>query len=126
MVLWSHAKVPNSTTDVTLTWQVASDAAFANIVRSGTLVATEASSFTAKVDVTGLTAGASYFYRFREATGGSSTVGTTRTLPASGVASVKFAVLSCALYSEGYFHAYDAVAKSDALYALHVGDHIYE
>ena len=126
VILWSHAKVPNSTADVSLTWQVASDAAFANVVRSGALMATEASSFTAKVDVTGLTAGASYFYRFRDATGVTSTVGTTRTLPASNAASVKFAVFSCALYSEGYFHAYDSASKSDALYALHLGDYIYE
>ena len=126
VILWSHAKVPNSAADVSLTWQVASDAAFANIVRTGALMATEASSFTAKVDVTGLTAGASYFYRFRDATGATSTVGTTRTLPASNAASVKFAVFSCSLYSEGYFHAYDAAAKSDALYALHLGDYIYE
>jgi alkaline phosphatase D len=126
VILWSHAKVPNSTADVSLTWQVATDTAFANIVKSGALTATEASSFTAKVDVTGLTAGASYFYRFLDTTGASSTVGTTRTLPASNVASVKFAVFSCSLYSEGYFHAYDAAAKSDALYALHLGDYIYE
>ncbi len=126
VILWSHAKVPNSAADVSLTWQVATDAAFANIVRTGTLATTEASSFTAKVDVTGLTAGASYFYRFRDATGASSTVGTTRTLPASSAASVKFAVFSCSLYSEGYFHAYDAAAKSDAQYALHLGDYIYE
>ena len=126
VILWTHAKVPNSTADVALTWQVASDAAFANVVRSGELTAMEASSFTAKIDVTGLTAGASYFYRFRDATGATSTVGTTRTLPASNAASVKFAVFSCSLYSEGYFHAYDAAAKSDALYALHLGDYIYE
>ena len=126
VILWSHAKVPDSTADVALTWQVASDAAFANIIRSGALVASQASSFTAKVDVTGLTAGASYFYRFRDATGATSTVGTTRTLPASNAASVKFAVFSCSLYSEGYFHAYDAAAKSDAQYALHLGDYIYE
>ena len=126
VILWSHAKVPNSTADVNLTWQVASDASFTNIVRTGTVTTTEASSFTAKVDATGLVAGASYFYRFRDATGASSTVGTTRTLPASNAASVKFAVFSCSLYSEGYFHAYDAAAKSDAQYALHLGDYIYE
>jgi alkaline phosphatase D len=126
VILWSHAKIPNSTADVALTWQVASDVAFANVVRTGTLTTTESSSFTAKVDVTGLSAGATYFYRFRDATGASSTVGTTRTLPANGVASVKLALFSCALYSEGYFHAYDAASKSDAQYALHVGDYIYE
>jgi len=126
VILWTHAKIPASTADVSLTWQVATDAAFANIVRSGSLLATEAASFTAKVDVTGLTAGASYFYRFRDAAGVTSTVGTTRTLPAGTATSVKFAVFSCALYSEGYFHAYDAAAKSDAQYAIHLGDYIYE
>ena len=126
VILWTHAKVPDSTADVALTWDVASDAAFKAIVRSGTVTATADASFTAKVDVTGLTAGASYFYRFRDATGATSTIGTTRTLPAADVASVKFAVFSCTLYSEGYFHAYDAAAKSDAQYALHLGDYIYE
>jgi alkaline phosphatase D len=126
VILWSHAKIPNSTADVSLTWQVATDTAFASIVKSGALTATEASSYTVKVDVTGLTAGTTYFYRFLDGSGVSSTVGTTRTLPASNVSSVKFAVFSCALYSEGYFHAYDAAAKSDAQYALHLGDYIYE
>ncbi|MGJ7578700.1 alkaline phosphatase D family protein [Variovorax sp. RHLX14] len=126
VILWTHAKIPDSTADVTLTWQVATDAAFASVVGSGTVTASETASFTAKVDVTGLVAGASYFYRFRDVTGASSTVGTTRTLPASDIASVKFAVFSCALYSEGFFHAYDAVTKTDALYALHLGDYIYE
>ena len=126
VILWTHAKVPTSTADVALTWDVATDAAFATVVRSGTVIAAASASFTAKVDVTGLVAGASYFYRFRDATGALSTVGTTRTLPAANAASVKFAVFSCALYSEGYFHAYDAAAKSDALYALHLGDYIYE
>lgn len=126
VILWTHAKIPASTADVSLSWQVATDAAFANIVRSGSLLATEATSFTAKVDVTGLTAGASYFYRFRDAAGVTSTAGATRTLPAATATSVKFAVFSCALYSEGYFHAYDAAAKSDAQYAIHLGDYIYE
>lgn len=126
VILWTHAKVPDSTADVALTWDVSSDAAFTSIVRSGTVTATADASFTAKVDVTGLTAGATYFYRFRDATGATSTIGTTRTLPAADIASVKFAVFSCTLYSEGYFHAYDAAAKSDAQYALHLGDYIYE
>lgn len=126
VILWTHAKIPASTADVVLTWQVATDADFRSVVGSGTVAATEAVSFTAKVDVTGLAAGVSYFYRFRDVTGASSTVGTTRTLPAGDVASVRFAVFSCALYSEGFFHAYDAAARTDALYAVHLGDYIYE
>ncbi|WPB58226.1 alkaline phosphatase D family protein [Xylophilus sp. GOD-11R] len=126
VILWTHAKVPDSTADVALTWQVARDAAFAQIVASGQVSATAATSFTAKVDATGLAAGNDYFYRFIDAAGTRSTVGTTRTLPAADVASVRFAVFSCALYSEGYFHAYADAAQSDAQFAVHLGDYIYE
>jgi alkaline phosphatase D len=126
VILWTHAKIPDSTQDVGLTWQVASDTSFASVVRSGRLTTTEAASFTAKVDVTGLTAGSTYYYRFVDDTGVLSTVGTTRTLPAANATSVKFAVFSCALYSEGFFNTYDAATKSDAQYAIHLGDYLYE
>jgi alkaline phosphatase D len=126
VILWTHAKIADSTAPVTLTWQVAPDSSFATVLKSGQVDATEAASFTAKVDVTGLTAGTTYFYRFRDAAGVVSTVGTTRTLPTADAASVKFAVFSCALYSEGFFNTYDAAAKSDAQYAIHLGDYIYE
>ncbi|TXT40594.1 MAG: alkaline phosphatase D [Comamonadaceae bacterium] len=126
VILWTHAKIAGSTEPVALTWQVASDSSFTKVVSSGRVTATEATSFTAKVDATGLTAGSSYFYRFMDDAGATSTVGSTRTLPASNVASVKLAVFSCALYSAGYFNAYDAAAKSDAQYAIHLGDYLYE
>ncbi len=126
VILWTHAKIVDSTNAVWLTWEVAADKTFATVLRTGRVQTTEASSFTAKVDVTGLTAGSSYFYRFVDDAGVISTVGTTRTLPASNAASVKLAVFSCALYSEGFFNAYDAAAKSDAQYAIHLGDYLYE
>ena len=126
VMLWTHAKVADSTADVPLTWQVASDINFNSIVSSGQVNAQQANGFTAKVDATGLTAGASYYYRFRDGTGVTSTTGTTRTLPATSITSVKLAVFSCSLYSEGFFNAYAHAAKSDALYALHLGDYIYE
>ena len=126
VVLWTHAKLPNSTAPVNLTWQISVDDKFAVLTNSGKLTTTADTSFTAKVDATGLTAGNTYFYRFMDEAGVVSPVGTTRALPAAGVASVKFAVFSCALYSEGYFNAYDAAAKSDAQYAVHLGDYLYE
>ena len=126
IILWTHAKVPGSTEAVALAWDIASDADFKKIVNTGTVQALEATGFTAKVDATKLVAGTSYFYRFRDAAGTTSPVGTTRTLPASNATSVKFAVFSCSLYSNGFFNVYDAAAKSDAQYALHLGDYIYE
>ncbi len=126
IILWTHAKVPNSTQAVKLTWQIASDSSFSNIIASGTVSATQASDFTAKVDATGLVAGSAYAYRFTDEAEVVSPIGSTRTLPAANVTSVKLAVFSCTLFSEGFFNVYDAAAKSDAQYALHLGDYIYE
>ena len=126
MILWTNAQFPGSSATVSLRWQVTTDSTFTNIVASGTVDATAAAAFTAKVDATGLTAGTTYFYRFIEPSGIASAIGTTRTLPAASATSVKFAVFSCTLYSEGFFNAYDAVTRSDAVYAIHVGDYIYE
>ncbi|NDH43812.1 MAG: twin-arginine translocation signal domain-containing protein, partial [Betaproteobacteria bacterium] len=126
VILWTHAKIADSTTAVGLTWQVSSDANFASLVQSGRLMATADTGFTVKVDATGLSAGSSYFFRFIDDAGVVSPVGQTRTLPKSDVSSVKLAVFSCSLYSEGFFNAYEAAAKSDAQYAVHLGDYIYE
>jgi len=126
VILWTHAKVPGSSASVPLTWEVASDSSFKTIVSTGKVDALEANAFTAKVDASGLTAGNTYFYRFRDATDMMSAVGTTRTLPMATVASLKLAVFSCSLYSEGFFNVYAQAVKSDARYALHLGDYIYE
>ena len=126
VILWTHAKILDALTAVALTWQIAADSNFSTVVNSGRVGAYEATGFTAKVDAIGLSAGTTYYYRFLDDAGTVSSIGTTRTLPAASVASVKFAVFSCALYSEGFFNTYDAAAKSDAQYAIHLGDYIYE
>ena len=125
VILWTHAKYDGFATDVSLIYQVATDASFTNVVSTGTVTARESTGFTAKADATGLTAGSNYYFRFKS---GSwvSPVGVTRTLPAVDVTSVKFAVFSCTLYSAGFFNAYDAAVRSGAQYAVHLGDYIYE
>jgi alkaline phosphatase D len=127
VILWTHAKYAGNTGDVALTYEVATDNAFtiASMVTSGSVIATSSTSFTAKVDATGLEPGKTYFYRFKS--GGSvSPVGKTRTLPASTATEVKFAVFSCANYPEGFFNVYGLASQSDAQYAIHLGDYLYE
>ena len=124
VILWTHAKYSNSDIDVPLQYQVASDAAFTQIVSQGNIVAKSETGFTAKADVTGLVAGTSYFYRFINGTE-TSPVGQTRTLPTTA-SSLKLAVMSCTSYPTGFFNVYSEVAKSDAEYVLHLGDYIYE
>ncbi|MDP2006963.1 MAG: alkaline phosphatase D family protein [Rubrivivax sp.] len=124
VMLWTHARFPGSDGVVLLRWELAEDASFATLVASGDVTASSATGHTAKVDATGLVPGRSYHYRFR-AGSTRSPVGQTRTLPATAT-EVKFAVLSCANYPAGYFNVYAEVARSDAQFALHLGDYLYE
>jgi alkaline phosphatase D len=125
VILWTHAQPQTGTAPVELTYEVSSTADFAALVSSGKVTASDSSGFTAKVDAKGLSAGKDYYYRFKSA-GGTSAVGLTRTLPVASATEVKFAVFSCALYSEGFFNTYDAASKSNAQYAVHLGDYIYD
>lgn len=125
VILWTHARLASGM-PVALLWQVARDAAFTQIVASGKTVALPEHDFTVKVDATGLAADSAYFYRFIGANNAISPVGRTRTLPTGRVDQVKFAVFSCSNYPAGYFNAYDAACGSDAQFALHLGDYIYE
>jgi alkaline phosphatase D len=124
VILWTHAKFPGSDGAVALRYQVANDAAFSQIVSEGEVMATVATGFTAKVDASGLKAGTAYFYRFSQGAS-HSPVGRTRTLPQTAD-SLKLAVMSCTNYPAGFFNVYAEVAKSDAEFALHLGDYIYE
>lgn len=125
VILWTHARFADSEADVPLRFEVARDAGFADIVSSGDATASAAAGHTAKVDAAGLEVGREYFFRFRHGRW-LSAVGRTRTLPASGVAELKFAVFSCSNYPAGFFHVYGEAARSDAQYAIHLGDYLYE
>ncbi len=64
VMLWTHAKYEGLVENVNLLYQVASDAAFTNIVSSGSVVASEATGYTAKADAVGLAPGLEYYFRF--------------------------------------------------------------
>jgi alkaline phosphatase D len=125
VILWTHAQVPNSEVAVNLTYEVATDAAFTNVVSRGQTQATAASGFTAKADATGLSAGMTYFYRFLS-DHASSPIGVTKTLPDQTATTVSMAVMSCANYPAGYFNVYAEAARSGADVAVFLGDWIYE
>lgn len=125
VILWTRV-TPDSAGDVKVSWQVASDAAFSQLVTTGEMVTNANRDYTVKIDARGLRAGQTYFYRFM--TGGkTSEVGKTRTLPEGEVSSVKLAVMSCANFPAGYFNVYELAAAQDDLDAVvHLGDYIYE
>ncbi|MFE8071783.1 alkaline phosphatase D family protein [Marinobacteraceae bacterium S3BR75-40.1] len=109
-----------------VSWEVATDPDFLDLVHSGHTQAKQEHDFTVKVDVLNLVPGRTYYYRFK-ANGKYSPVGKTRTLPEGMLEQVTLAVFSCANYPAGYFHAYAEAAREDNLDAVvHLGDYLYE
>ena len=124
VILWT--RITGSSEQAEVKWEVALDPEMKEIVSSGTHTTSQRKDYTVKVDVTGLESGRWYFYRFLYE-GQYSVIGRTKTLPMGETAQVKFAVLSCGNYSDGYFSAYRAVAEHGDLDAvLYLGDYIYE
>jgi alkaline phosphatase D len=94
--------------------------------KRGTGVTGADRDFTVKVDVVNLEPGRAYSFHF-EAGGVSSPVGRTGTLPEGPTKEVVLAVCTCALFPNGYFNAYGAIAKLARVDAVvHLGDYIYE
>ena len=125
VILWTHAQFQNGSEPVELTYEVATDLNFTSVVTQGKVVATEATSFTAKVDAKDLSPATEYYYRFKSGIW-ISPIGRTRTLPVGLVSEVKMAVFSCSSYAHGQFHVYGEASRSDAQFAIHLGDYIYE
>nr|WSY55604.1 alkaline phosphatase D family protein [Streptomyces sp. NBC_00886] len=114
--------------DTEVSWTVAEDKAFTNIVAKGSLTATAASDHTVKADIRGLAPATDYFFRF-SAGGTDSPAARTRTAPAAdaNVSGLRFGVVTCANWEAGYFSSYRHLAARGDLDAwLHLGDYIYE
>ena len=125
VILWTRVSGADGEM-LTVTWQVARDAAMQSLVASGTAETDSMRDYTVKVDARGLPSGAQLFYRFMVGDQ-PSPVGRTKTLPDGSVDEAKLAVVSCSNHPYGYFYAYREIAKRDDLDAVvHLGDYIYE
>ncbi|OPG03464.1 alkaline phosphatase [Streptomyces sp. GKU 895] len=135
ILLWTRvtpvaAAIPGSGLgpDTEVSWIVATDKTFTNIVAKGSVTATAASDHTVKADVRGLAPATTYWFRF-SAGGTDSPAARTRTAPAADAAvpGLRFGVVSCANWEAGYFAPYRHLAARGDLDAwLHLGDYIYE
>lgn len=112
---------------VPVSWEIATDENFRNIIQRGTEHASPSLAHSVHVEVSGLKANTVYYYRFKSGNE-LSPVGKTKTLPASGasVGSMMFAFVSCQQFEHGYFTAYKHMAKEDLDLVFHLGDYIYE
>ncbi|EFL41855.1 alkaline phosphatase [Streptomyces griseoflavus Tu4000] len=135
VLLWTRVTpVPEATAgsglgpDTEVSWTVARDKAFTDVVARSSAVATAASDHTVKADIRGLRPATDYWFRF-SAGGTDSPVARTRTAPAAdaAVTGLRFGVVSCANWEAGHFSAYRHLAARGDLDAwLHLGDYVYE
>nr|WP_255430302.1 alkaline phosphatase D family protein [Streptomonospora sp. PA3] len=115
------------TEPVEVEYEVALDSRFRRVVRRGASVASPELGHSVHPEVSGLSAGREYYYRFR-AMGEVSPVGRTRTAPPpmSMTGSMAFAFASCQKWDQGHYTAYEHMADEDLDLVLHLGDYIYE
>ncbi|MDR7016938.1 alkaline phosphatase D family protein [Acinetobacter sp. 3657] len=124
VILWTRLSPNDSSARLQVTWEIALDDQFKQIVKTDKVTTAAAQDFTVKVDATGLTPNQNYYYRFIFGDK-KSPVGQTKTLPTS-TSKVSFAVCSCSNYPAGYFYVYREMAKQNVDVVIHLGDYIYE
>jgi len=126
-VIWTRATAEEGYGgDIALRWYVAAGPD-AQPLASGEVSARASADHTAKVEVTGLSAGRGFHYWFEKPGGQRSPVGQFRTLPVGAVDDVVLAVVSCQLYAGGLFNAFADLAQQERVDAVvHLGDYIYE
>lgn len=115
------------TGSIDVDWEVAEDELFSRVVRRGRKRAVEAWAHSVHVEVAGLKPKHQYFYRFI-ADGQKSPTGMAKTAPTymSSTDSVKFGVVTCQHFEQGFFNAYDDMNAMNPDFVLHMGDYIYE
>lgn len=125
VIIWTRlSDYPGAS--IPVSWEMALDTNFTQMISSGTATADSANDFCVKVDVTGLTPQTYYFYRFIK-DGRKSLIGRTHTLPVGDNDSVRFALMSCQSYEAGYYNAHASIVnRNDIDAVLFVGDYIYE
>ena len=109
-----------------VTWEVADDDGFSNVVRRGRATAAPELSYGVHVDVDGLEPDRWYWYRFHVGDA-ASPAGRLRTTPAPGAMTpLRLAFCSCQHWEQGLYTAYEHMAQEELDLVAHLGDYIYE
>lgn len=119
VLLWTRLDEP-----APCRWEVARDAAFAQVIASGDVDA-DPGTGVVSIDADGLPPGTELWYRFTSA-GASSPVGRTRTLADGGAERMRIGATCCARYGQSDFTVYGALARHEVDLVVHLGDYIYE
>jgi alkaline phosphatase D len=131
VILWTRlapdpvAVAGGITVDSTVSWEIATDVAFANVAQSGTASALVANGHAVHVTVNALNPDTYYYYRFAWS-GSYSRIGRTKTAPIGATAGARFAFISCQKVNEGWYAAFRQMLCENLDFVVHLGDYIYE
>ena len=109
---------------VEVRYEIATDAMFRTIIRTGRTVAHPERAHAVHVEATDLPSGRPYWYRFH-ALGATSPVGRAVTVPRSADR-LRIALTSCQHWEQAQFGAYRDMVAAQPDIILQVGDYIYE
>ena len=110
-----------------VTWEVAADPGFTQVVRRGEVLARPELGHSVHVEVTGLEPDRDYVYRFL-AGGEASPPGRARTTPGRSASPgrARFGVVGCQAYEQGLYTAHRKIAEEGLDFIYCYGDYIYE
>jgi alkaline phosphatase D len=124
VIIWTRLTTADSVAQVS--WEISEDPSFTSLSNFGNSYTSQQQDFTVKIDVPNLSPNTWYYYRFQY-NGDYSSIGRTKTTPIGDTDSLRFGVVSCAKYVDGYFNAYHSLAlRNDIDAVIHLGDYIYE
>ncbi len=127
VLIWTRIEPSTSSDTLALNWELSADQFFSQVIQSGSATTDSSKDWTATIDVTGLQAGMTYYYRFFDNSNNYSVVGRTKTAPSGSVDRLKFGIASCSSIFSGYFNAYARMSeRNDLDLIIHVGDYIYD
>ena len=131
VILWTRIAPDAFDSHESLAVQVAHDEEFEEVAYEGVTddeSRIRAHDYTVNVDLDGhLAPNQEYYYRFVYG-GVASRTGQCKTLPRpdDSLDSIRFAVVACQNYRNGYYPAFHHVAEADVDFIVHLGDAIYE
>lgn len=125
VIIWTKVTLLRNIKNADVSWEMATDNKFANIVSTGTKTVNAEHHFILKEDIKGLKPGTRYFYRFKY-NNITSITGETQTLP-QDAKQFDIAFASCSNLQWGYFNNYRFIAEDTSVdLVIHLGDYIYE
>lgn len=126
VVLWTRLMGADLPPAVPVSWEIARDEGFRQIVQRGEEIALADEAHSVHAEPQGLTAGRPYWYRFT-ALGDRSPVGRTVTAPRPSESTMlRLATASCQRYDHGHFAAWRDIAEFEPDLIAFLGDYIYE